>query len=73
MRERITTSNKGLKDNKSTIPGQQRGVLVLDREDGFAEQPDQLTVITLDRMEGQSGWEIWELKQCCRFRRIPRR
>lgn len=51
-----------LRNIESRIPGQQSRVLILDREDGLAKLLDQLTVITLDRVDGQRGWEIRELK-----------
>lgn len=57
-----------LRKDESRIPGQQSRVLVLDREDGLAKLLDQLTVITLDRVDGQRGWEIWELKHLNQLR-----
>lgn len=51
------------------IPGQQSGILILDRENSFSKLQDELVVITLDRVEGQRHWKVWEFKHLYRLRR----
>lgn len=49
------------------VPGKQSRVFVLNGEDSLAKLLDELTVITLDRVEGQRRWEVWEFKHLYRL------
>lgn len=62
------TRSTGQQEARGRIPGQQSRVLALDGEDGLAKQLDQLTVVTLDRMDGQKDGEVWELEHLHGFR-----
>lgn len=59
---------RGLRNNESRVPGLQSRVVSTGREDGLPKLLDELTVINLDRVDGQRGWEFWELKHLDQIR-----
>lgn len=58
---------------QNTVPCQESRVLILDRENGLAKLLNQLTVVNVDRVDGQRCWELWELKHLSRFKRRSER